>query len=232
MKRQLWSFLISCIAALLSIISVIRRKPRKATVWGVVAVSAWLATRIWNRQHPIPFPYFLRWMLLLPRGPHSPRHLIDILIPRSGERMLEVGPGIGIHAISVAAALQPEGTLDVLDIQPQMLDAVIRRAGTSGITNIAATLGDAQALPYSNNTFDAIYMIGTLGEIPNQAGALRELWRVLKPDGRVVIGEVLLDPDYVPLSALRRIASNADLVLERTTGTMMAYFALFHPASL
>ncbi len=47
-------------------------------------------------------PHLLRWTLLVPRGNHSPRHLRDILEPRSGERMLEVGPGTGIHAVAVA----------------------------------------------------------------------------------------------------------------------------------
>jgi ubiquinone/menaquinone biosynthesis C-methylase UbiE len=104
-----------------------------------------------------------------------------------------------------------------------------QRAVRAGITNIVTTQGDAQALPYPSHTFDGAYMIGTLGEIPDEAAALRELRRVLKPRGRLVIGEVLVDPDYVSLAALKEKAHDAGLVLERTTGPRVSYFALFRP---
>jgi ubiquinone/menaquinone biosynthesis C-methylase UbiE len=114
-------------------------------------------------------PHFLRWVLFLPRGAHSPEALKGILDPRGGERILEIGAGVGIHALPVAAWLLPTGVLDALDIQQQMLHDLKRRAVKAGITNIVATRGDAQALPYPSHTFDAAYMIGTLGEIPDLA---------------------------------------------------------------
>jgi ubiquinone/menaquinone biosynthesis C-methylase UbiE len=141
---------------------------------------------------------------------------------------LEVGPGIGVHALPVAAALLPSGILDVLDIQQKMLDDLKRRALKAGTTNIVATPGDAQSLPYLNSTFDAAYMIGTLGEIPDKLAALRELRRVLKPKGRVVIGEVLIDPDYVSPRSLGEKAKDAGLILEHIAGPKFCYFALLY----
>jgi SAM-dependent methyltransferase len=217
---------------IVSVAALISAHLRWAAVWAVLAVGSWMATRVWNRQDPIPMPYFMRWILLLPRGPHSPQHLKRILQPQSGERILEVGPGVGVHALPIAAALLPSGVLDVLDIQHEMLDDLKRRAVKAGITNIVAIQGDAQALPYPRPTFDAAYMIGTLGEIPDAAAALRELRRVLKPTGRLVIGELLIDPDYVSLPALEEKARDAGLVLERTTGPRFSYFALFRPTAL
>ena len=107
-----------------------------------------------------------------------------------------------------------------------MLDDLKRRALKAGITNIVATRGDAQSLPYPSSTFDAAYMIGTLGEIPDKVATLRELRRVLKPRGRVVIGEVLIDPDYVSPRALKEKAKDTGLVLEHITGPKFSYFAL------
>jgi ubiquinone/menaquinone biosynthesis C-methylase UbiE len=75
-----------------------------------------------------------------------------------------------------------------LDIHYKMLENLQRRAVKAGITNIVATQGDAQALPYPRHRFDVAYVIGTLGEIPDTAAALRELRRVLEPTGRLVIG--------------------------------------------
>ena len=67
---------------------------------------------------------------------------------RPGERLLEVGPGTGYYALPVAEWLAPGGTLDVLDVQQEMLDHTLRRAGEHGIDNITPTLADARELPY------------------------------------------------------------------------------------
>lgn len=189
------------------------------------------ASRAWSRKSPVPMPYFMRWVLLVPRGPHSPKQLKKILQPRSGERILEIGPGIGVHAFLIAASLLPDGVLDVLDIQQEMLDDLARRAAKLNIGNIAPRQGDAQQLPYSDRIFDGAYMIGVLGEIPDAVAALKELRRVLKPGGRLVISELLIDPDFVSLSALQQKAGNAGFVLQRCVGPSWAYSAVFTPPS-
>jgi ubiquinone/menaquinone biosynthesis C-methylase UbiE len=92
-----------------------------------------------------------------------------------------------------------------------------------------ATQGAAQKLPYPASTFDAAYMISTLGEIPNSATVLSELRRVMKPTGRLVIAEVIVDPDYVSLADLEKRVKTAGFLLERTSGPKFSYFALFRP---
>lgn len=230
MRRQAWAFLAATAAAILSVAEVVRGELRWAFVLAVCAAGFWMAARLWNRQSPVPMPHFMRWILLVPRGPHSPRRLKAILKPRRGERILEIGPGIGVHALPIATSLLPGGILDALDVQPEMLEDLRRRAARAGIENIVAKHGDACALPYSDHTFDAAYLITALGEIPDEAAALRELRRVLKPSGRLVIGEVFIDPDFVLLSTLKHQAANAGMVFERTAGPTFAYFALFRPA--
>jgi ubiquinone/menaquinone biosynthesis C-methylase UbiE len=190
-------------------------------------VAAAIAARVWSRRDPGPMPYVLRWVLRLPRGPQSPRNLKRILQPRSGERILEIGPGIGTHELPIASSLLPDGALDVLDVQQEMLDELDRRAARDSITNIIATRGDALALPYSDHTFDAAYLIGVLGEVPDQAAALRELRRVLKPAGRLIVGEVVVDPDYIASARLKEEVSEAGLIFEQKAGPFFAYFALF-----
>lgn len=203
-----------------------------AAAGAVVALSAHMASRLWSRQSPVPMPYFMRWVLLLPRGPHSPASLERLLQPRTGERILEIGPGVGVHALRIAASLRPAGVLDVLDVQQEMLDDLMRRAARRGLTNIVPRQGDARRLPYPDSTFDAAYLISVLGEIPEVSVALRELRRVLKPGARLLIGEVLIDPDFITLPLLQETARAAGFVFERQVGPRFAYAAVFRPAAV
>ena len=68
-----------------------------------------------------------------------------------------------------------------------------------------------------------------LGEIPDPQAALRDLGRMLKPSGRLVVGEIAIDPDFHRRSRLVARARTAGLRLERTAGGPLAYFARFEP---
>jgi SAM-dependent methyltransferase len=202
-----------------------------AALAGLVAVVVLGAlTRYWSVSEPGPMPYALRWTLAFPRGNLSPTHLATLLEPRRGERMLEIGPGTGIYSIPIAQALGSDGALDVLDVQQEMLDEVTARARTAGIANLTAIRGDARSLPYPDAAFDAAYLVGVLGEIPDEAVALRELRRVLKPAGRLVVGEVAIDPDFVRLGPLRERTRAARFEFDRRQGNAFSYLARFRVA--
>ena len=66
-------------------------------------------------------------------------------------------------------------------------------------------------------------MVTVLGEVPNRAGALRECRRVLTPDGRLVIGEALPDPDYIPGRRLVAEAARAGLMAGNRVGPWFSY---------
>jgi ubiquinone/menaquinone biosynthesis C-methylase UbiE len=155
------------------------------------------------------------------------RSLIDLLQPAQDERILEIGPGIGYYSLDVAPRLSPNGQLDVLDLQQPMLDELRRRRAALLIDNITETLGDARRLPYPNAVFDAAYLVATLGEMPAKDEALRELHRVLKPAGRLVVGEGQPDPHMVPAFSLRSLAEGAGFRHDQTTGSSLGYFSRF-----
>ena len=140
---------------------------------------------------------------------------------------LEIGPGTGYYSLHAARWLEPEGTLEILDIQQEMLDHTMRRASALGVSNIVPTRGDAQTLPYPDGYFDAAYLVATLGEVPDQGRALCELRRVLKRGGRLVIGEVLLNPHRVSFGDLRRLADATGLNYERRVEGRLGYFVSF-----
>lgn len=142
-----------------------------------------------------------------------------------------MGPGPGYQSFAVAEQLAPGGTLHAFDIQQKMLDALMRRAAKRGIENIVPKEGDARELSYSDCSFDAAFLITVLGEIPDQAAALRELSRVIRPGGRLVVGETgLLDPHFVRPAALRRRAEAASFLFQRRFGPRLSYLAVLQRA--
>jgi ubiquinone/menaquinone biosynthesis C-methylase UbiE len=191
---------------------------------GLVAGLGALGGALWWRRHPSACPYSQRFWVEAPHPFITRDRLKSVLEPAAGERVLEVGPGTGYYALPVASWLGPSGRLDVLDIQKEMVDHTLRRASAEGIANIAGEVGDAREMPYEDSSFDAAYLVTVLGEIPDQDAALRELRRVVKPGGRIVVGELFGDPHMVTFRALRDRAEAAGLEVERKLGGRLWHF--------
>ena len=191
------------------------------------AGAALLGGALWWRRHPSACPYGQRFWVQSPHPFITRARLRDALRPEPGERVLEVGPGTGYYSLDVAEWLAPDGRLDILDLQQEMLDHTVRRARERGITNLEPTQGDARTLPYESASFDAAFLVAVLGEIPDQDAALRELARVLKPGGRLVVGELFGDPHWVAPSALKRRAETAGLELDRRVSRLLGHFSVF-----
>ena len=200
---------------------------RSLAVAGASAAAA-AAAAAWWYTDSAPYPYAQRKILDLPLPFLTNRRLDALLGIRPGERVLEIGPGTGLQALHVAGLLGSEGRLDIIDIQEQMLDHVMSRAQAAGITSITAAKADARQLPFPGATFDAAYLVTVLGEIPDPAAAVRELRRVLKPTGRLVVGE-FLDRHYVPIVDLLSYANAAGLELSGRLGPPLAYLARLRP---
>ena len=193
-------------------------------------LAAALAAALWWRRNPSACPYNQRFWVQAPHPLITRERLRRVLEPRPGETVLEVGPGTGYYAIPVAEWLGPEGRLELFDLQQEMLNHTCRAAGPLA-ERMGATQGDARELPYPDASFDAAYLVTVLGEIPDPEAALRELRRVLKPGGRLVVGEIALDPHVVFPGALERHAAAAGLRLERRDGSALGYFARLAPAA-
>ena len=194
---------------------------RRLALLGGAAV---LGAAVWWRRNPSACPYSQRFWVEAPHPFITRERLRAILEPTPGERLLEVGPGTGYYALPVAEWLSPGGRLDVLDVQQEMLDHTMRRAGAQGIDNITPASADARELPYPDDSFDGAFLVTVLGEIPDQDAALRELRRVVKPEGRIVVGELFGDPHMVTHSALAQRARAAGLSVDRKLGGALWHF--------
>lgn len=185
-----------------------------------------LAAALWWRKHPSACPYGQRFWLRPPHPLITRRRLRQVLGPEQGERMLEVGPGTGYYSLDVAEWIAP-GRLDIFDLQQEMLDHTMEAGRKRGVTNLVPTQGDARRLPYDASYFDAAILTAVLGEIPDGDAALRELARVLRPGGRLVVGELFGDPHWVSPKRLRERAEAAGLTFAERSGTPLGYFVRF-----
>ena len=196
---------------------------RRALAVGAIVGAA---SALWWRKHPSACPYSQRFWVEAPHPFITRQRLLAALQPQAGQRILEVGPGTGYYSVTVAQELHPDGRLDAFDIQQEMLDHTLRSAHAAGLANVAATRGDAQKLPFEDSTFDAAYLVTVLGEIPDQDAAMRELRRVLKPGGRLVVGELFGDPHWVRPSTLASRARQAGFEAGPRIGRWYGYFAV------
>ncbi len=192
------------------------------------AAGATLAAALWWRKNPSACPYGQRFWVEAPHPVITRDRLRQVLRPEPGERLLEIGVGTGYYSLDLAEWV-PDGKLELFDLQQEFLDHVMRGAAERGLANLVPTRGDATALPYEDASVDAAVLTAVLGEIPDTAAALREIRRVLKPSGRLVVGELFGDPHFTTLASLKRQAAEAGLSYEEHSGNWFAYFARLAP---
>jgi ubiquinone/menaquinone biosynthesis C-methylase UbiE len=189
--------------------------------------GALAAALLW-RRNPSPCPYAQRFWVELPHPSITRARLLEIVAPEAGEHVLEVGPGTGYYTLGVAGGLGGRGRLDIVDIQRRMLGHTCARAREAGLGDIVVPVhADARKLPHPDATFDAAYLCTTLGEVPDVDAALAELRRVLRPGGRLVVGETFFDPHFVRARDFEPRAERVGLRHERRGGGVAGYFARF-----
>lgn len=104
-----------------------------------------------------------------------------------GARVLDVCCGSGASAIPAAQAVGPEGTVVGVDLAGNLLRLARGKASQLGLTNIQFQSGDLTALPFPDASFDAVVCVFGIFFVPDMESAVRELRRVLRPDGRLAV---------------------------------------------
>jgi len=136
--------------------------------------------------------------------PKPPDDLLTYLNLSSDSKVLDAGGGTG----RIARGLIPySGEITILDLSPRMLREAISKPG------LQAVLAPSELLPYRENSFDAVLMVDALHHVIDQKHTLSELFRVVKPGGRLVVEE----PD------IRTIPVVLIAILEKVVG-MRSHF--------
>ena len=194
-------------------------------VWQVII-------RLFRKKFHFPAPTFIGRLLDsdLRRKFQPPDKFIEHSGIKQGMRVLEVGCGSGALVTFAARAVGKTGKVYALDIQPGMLkqlEAKLKRSENQDIKNIEPILGNAYELPFKDNSFDVVYMVTVLQEIPDRDKALKETKRVLKPEGILAVTELLPDPDYPLKSTTIKIGEDAGFMLDKALGNFWNYTVRF-----
>ena len=124
---------------------------------------------------------------------------------RPGERVVDVGSGGGIDSLIAAKMVGPGGRVIGVDMTPAMLAKARTSASSADITNVEFREGFGESLAVEDGWADVVISNGVLNLMPDKDAALREMARVLKPGGRLQIGDILVQKP-VPQDAKEDIA--------------------------
>jgi 2-polyprenyl-3-methyl-5-hydroxy-6-metoxy-1,4-benzoquinol methylase len=123
---------------------------------------------------------------------------------QSGETVVELGCGAGMDTLIASRMVGPDGRVVSIDMTPEMLDEARAAATAAGATNIDFHLGYIENIPLPDAAADAIISNGVINLAPDKKRVFREMHRVLKPGGRLQIGDIVVQK-AVPESAKRNI---------------------------
>jgi SAM-dependent methyltransferase len=110
----------------------------------------------------------------------------------SGEHVVDVGCGAGIDSLIAASMVGPNGRVIGVDMTPEMIAKAEASAQQAGATNVAFRQGLAESLPVEDRWADVVISNGVMNLFPDKLAGLQEIARVLKPGGRIQVGDILV----------------------------------------
>jgi SAM-dependent methyltransferase len=148
---------------------------------------------------------------------------------KPGETVLDLGSGPGLDALLAAEQVGPAGRVIGVDMTPEMLERARANAARAGATQVEFRQGRLEALPVEDASVDAVTSNCVINLVPDKSAVFREIARVLRPGGRVVVADIVLErplPEAVAKDMLAWAGCVAGAALRRD------YFSMVDAAGL
>lgn len=121
------------------------------------------------------------------RGWHVSERMLELSLPRSGERVLELGCGPGGPGLDAARLVAPDGEVVLSDVAAEMTAIAAARVAELSLANVSTRVLDLEHIDEPDGSYDVVLCREALMLVPDPIGAAAEIRRVLRPGGRVVL---------------------------------------------
>ncbi len=123
---------------------------------------------------------------------------------RPGETVLDLGSGAGLDSILAARKVGPTGRVIGIDFTPEMIERARRHVEALALPNVDFLDAAVESIPLADATADVALCNGLFNLCPDKPRALAEVYRVLKPGGRFLMADVLLEDRVTPEEVARK----------------------------
>lgn len=136
----------------------------------------------------------------------DPARLLEALELREGDVVADVGAGSGYHTFRIAPRVGPRGKVYAVDVQPEMVDVLRRRARAENVSNVEVVHGTPQDPKLPPGAAHLVLLVDVYHEFAWPYEMMRALRRALRPAGRVVLVEFRKEDPRVPIKEVHKMS--------------------------